>query len=295
MSDREAAVLYRRPNTTHTRIGGLVDMNAPRFPGLLARDLGFGLDMSADIEASFLATLALRPKPPMFFDRTPWQSEEVRDAYRRDIFHWFGDSQLPLAETRTTEVTARLDQLQPERVYRGIAFDQVSHLPGQPELLHYPAFSIDVTWRHHQFAQLVIVERLPHLRTTEMAHPAQVWQRINALFAAYLAKLRNQSFALLRLKEQQAETLALNFALYERLLFLRYEEAVMSAAYQRAIYHRIPDPEHPSLLQLESPATDQDHDHQLEHRRSRYADLITNLHHRTVHQIVALSPTVNRS
>lgn len=298
MSDRDSAAVkeYLKPflKGGPPKLGRDRDLKAPRFPGLIAGNIGFGEDMTVDLEASFIATLALRPRPPILFDRTAWQADDVREEYLCNITRWFGHSGLPLSEARNTEVVPLLGALQPERVYDKLAFDQVSTLPGYPEQLDYPTFGVIVTWRHRQFAQLVITDRLPHMRTTEFRHPNAVWSRLMYLFREYIGKLRGQSYVLLPDREQRSEERALAFALFERLLYMRFEEAKLSAAYRRTIHDRLFDPEHPALLTLEPGLEAADHHEQLLVRRELYHALLRQLHHRTVKKLLDLTSN-NRS
>ena len=270
-------------------IGILVDSTTPRFPGKQVRHLGFGADLPPHIEVALLATMALRPAPS-WFDRTRFQADTVREDYRSAVIKHYGDSNIPLSETRLSDVSRRLHALQPERVYGDLSFEHVQHLPIKPERLTYPAMGVTTSWRHSTFARIIIGERLYHLRTTEMADPDAVWRRILALFMSYCATLRQQPYQVLPIKEQRREMAALYFAAYEQLLFLRLEEATRRLNYIVAVFDRQHDgsSQDELILGLEPNLDDGRIENRLTARRAHYRHLIEHLQHLTANGVMSL-------
>lgn len=268
-------------------IGRNLDPNAPRFPGPLYQSIGFGIDLPADAERTILATLNRRPKQGNLFRPLRFKAEDVREQYRRNVLKSFADSRLPLNELMVNEVTFRLHGLMPERVYSGLTIDKVIHQADEPEHLDHAAFPEMATWRHHQFATMIIGRHLPHIRTSEMLLPDHVWSRIKELLERHCTGINRLFFSALDPEEQQKEYLALAFAAYEQLLQLRCAEALATPQYRQAISDRTPETDVDPILALDKMTDLTVCRHE---RQFRYHELLVSLSELSVNTIRGFVP-----
>lgn len=274
MPQQQLSIVRPRTTAAPPRIGRNVDPHAPRFPGLLYGDVGFGQDMPKEMEVAFLAALALRPKPPLFAWFSKHQQSFVRESYKSSMYEWGEKAGFASATPQFKLVESLLSQLKSEYIFDQLTFDKLSHPPGHPDQLRFPTFETTTTWRHAQFAKLVIRDRLPHLRTTELARPDWVIQRIIGLFRNYIHRLRGRESHPTRDRHFDHELQQLGFAAYESTLYLLSEAQRRPASYRRMIDQRIFDPEHPELLQLPVGDTWATHESRLNARAEHYKKLL---------------------
>lgn len=293
----EVTVPDRMPLALEYGIGTLVQPETARFPGLRMSERGFGADMPPTFEAALLATVTKRPPPPRFIDTTRFQSETVREQYGLTTRTHYAESGLPLGVTRYTDVQERVQAIQPERVYVNLSFVHVQHNEQRPEELTLPTLEVGVSWRHTTFARMIIGERLPYLRTTELADSAIVWRRILELFANYCTMLRRETFQLLEQQDHKREMTALYFAAYEQFLSLRCEAALQQPRFRSAISERVHEGSQfaERILELETKFDTKHHVDRLRARQERYLQVLDDLINLTANGLMTHVPHGKRS
>ncbi|MEK7637322.1 MAG: hypothetical protein AAB402_02985 [Patescibacteria group bacterium] len=293
MSDRDTTVVTADagPSRPPDLIGTLVDHTAPRFPGKLYEQVGFGADLPLEAEQAWLAALVIQPKRRRWRDTPWWSGDAVRERYRTATRRWYGYSGIPLADTRLHEMLDYVRLLRPQRVYDGLSFEQVMHPLHRPSAVIIPHLPTVLTWRHAPFARNVVGDRLPHLRTREMVQPDEVWNRLIVLFRDYCSLLRRRMYARLTPLQQTAEMISFYLALYERLLYLWYAESTRQVDYLAAVADRRPrSSEDPVLALDDQPHPDISLDLLLTRRQVAYHRLIRILLQRVVDQLASLAP-----
>lgn len=222
------------------KVGRTLDPKALRFPGRMYARQGFGLDLSANAERALLSMLLQRPQQKEGWLDADWLTRhKVLQSYTDALDAHTKDRPKLKEATTHLEMTARLNALTGEYLYKGMSLAQVAHAPDNPEDIHIADLPIILSWRHHQFASQIIGQMLPHLRTSEMVHPQHVWERVLELFSKHCTGLLRQYFAVLPLKKQQTESLALAYATYEQLLRLRRAAVDATEDYRLAISERV--------------------------------------------------------
>lgn len=253
---------------------------------------GFGADLP--FEAARILMAALADVPAQDRLRTGWWTsrEDLRDQYCRQTLKWFGYSGLCLSDIRLTEAHPHADHLHPQRVYDGLTFDHITQpREGFGEVV-LPSLPIVLSWRHATFTNAVVGQRLVHLRTKEMIGPDAVWDRIQSLFSDYCSFLRRQTFTRLKPRDRLMEDRSLLLALYERLLWLHYEEATGQPRYRSAISRRQPHPTMTDDVILDpntNPLTGTSLADAQFARQMAYYKLLRTLLNRTVNELKALS------
>lgn len=249
---------------------------------------GFGLDLPFEAERILLAAIASLPPQrsnpfQMFTGRY-----DFREKYAADITHWFGYSGLPLADVRVNEVYRHLVHLRGQQVWNGLTFAHITQRRNHSGDFEMPLLPVVTRWRYFTFADVIVRDRLVHLRTTEMTDSSAVWDRLWFLFEGACLQLHRQRFDQMKIRDRVREQRSFYLALYERLLYLRYEESTLQPAYRAAITdrHAWPNLADDRILPFHEQLTDWECLGRARHdRRVVYHELLRLLLHRTVDKL----------
>lgn len=293
-------------NDTRAPITATRDPHRPFHPiGTLATDPeivflgkryphGFGLDLPFAAERVLLATIANLPPqriaPFLGFNG----HHDFRERYAADTIRWFGRSGLPLDDVQLNRIHPLLDFLRSQQVWDGLTFAHVTQQRSQTGTFELPPLPIVTRWRHFSFADVIVGDRLHHLRTTEMLAPGAVWDRLWSLFVDYYSFLEQRNLHHLKTSRRQQEERNFCLALYERLLFLCYEEATQQPRYRAAITdrHAWPSLDQDHILPINGPLTDWPSLGRARHAREiAYRELLRALLHQTLDQLCPAAPS----